>query len=193
MYNRQKKIASHNTMSYLPVKQWWMKPFGFMAQCQSKDIKSQFDNGIRYFDFRVRYNEKSYTYEFAHGMCSYKADVFYIMQQLNTYASITNESVHVRILLETSKADLIQEEMFKSLCETVSMQYSNLKFNCGRRKFDWKQLYNFDNPEPSLDQKISSMTWLKLDDWWPWLYAKLMNKKNIAEGTNKDYLMLDFV
>ena len=49
------------------------------------------------------------------------------------------------------------------------------------------------NPEPTLDQKISSMTWKIFDDWYPYIYARLMNHKNIKTGTDKDYLMIDFL
>ena len=37
------------------------------------------------------------------------------------------------------------------------------------------------------------MTGSKLDDWFPWLYAFFNNKKNIEKGTNKHYMLLDFV
>lgn len=37
------------------------------------------------------------------------------------------------------------------------------------------------------------MTWKKWDDWYPWLYAKIMNKKNIAKADTKKWLLLDFV
>jgi hypothetical protein len=73
------------------------------------------------------------------------------------------------------------------------MNYPNLKFHNGRRKYDWQFVYQFPNPEPSLDQKVSSMTWKVLDDWCPYIYAKTMNKKNLEAGTDKDYLMIDFV
>jgi len=44
--------ASHNTMTYLPVRQWWLRPFAFMARCQSKDIKDQC-RITGFFDIRV--------------------------------------------------------------------------------------------------------------------------------------------
>ena len=36
-------IGSHNSWSYLPPKHWWMRPFAFMARCQSCDIQAQYE------------------------------------------------------------------------------------------------------------------------------------------------------
>lgn len=185
-------LASHNTMSYLPVKQWYLKPLGFMSKCQSINIIDQFDLGVRYFDIRIRY-DKNEVCEFAHGLTSYKKNVLRTLGLLNYFATQANCKVQVRLILETSKEDKRQEELFIEDCIKFKNSFSNLIFHCGRRKYDWKQLYDFGNPEPTLDQKISSMTWKIIDDWWPYLYARFMNKKNIKKGTEKDYLMLDYI
>lgn len=71
--------------------------------------------------------------------------------------------------------------------------YPNLKFFCGRRKGDWKLIYQFKNQDPEIVQKISSMTWKIWDDWYPWLYAHFMNKKNRAEADSKKWMLIDFI
>ena len=183
------KLASHDSMTYSKPKKWYMYPFQFFARCQSKTIEEQYeDYGIRYFDLRIKFDEMGCP-EFAHGLMTYKEDVHRILHYLND----KGEEVQIRLLLETHKEDDLQELYFVCFCETCQKNFDNLKFHCGRRKFDWKQLYDFKNPEPSLDQKVSSMTWKIWDDWCPYFYAKHMNKKNIEEGTDKDYLMLDFL
>lgn len=179
------KLASHDSMTYLKPKKWYMYPFRFMARCQSKTIKEQYeDYGIRYFDLRVRYNEEA-SPEFAHGIMVYKGDVKEILEYLNS----KGEEVWIRFILEVDGG----EEWFIMDCKNFEEQYPNLRFHCGRRKSDWKVIYKFKNEEPSLDQKISSMTWKIWDDWFPYLYAKHMNHKNIEQGTDKDYLMIDFL
>ena len=67
--------ASHNTMTYLPVRQWWLRPFAFMARCQSKDIKDQC-RITGFFDIRVRFrfHKGIPTPVFAHGLAEYKFD-----------------------------------------------------------------------------------------------------------------------
>ena len=37
------------------------------------------------------------------------------------------------------------------------------------------------------------MTWKIWDDWFPYLYARIMNKKNIKKGTDKEWMLLDFL
>ena len=91
------------------------------------------------------------------------------------------------------------------MCEEIEHFYSQIKFFGGRRKWDWKQIYEFENKDiPTLVDRYSSTTSLFksdskflriIDDLCPKLYAKLRNKKNFKEfdkGSN-DYLFVDFV
>lgn len=200
------KLASHDTMTYLKPKRWWLIPFHFMARCQSKTIEEQYEKyGIRYFDLRISFDKEGNP-EFRHGSIAFKGvDVLKVLEYLNN----KNEGIQIRILLESNEAtfkfkylfnkDKIEKEkqrqiklfqIFMLLCEST---FTDLKFHCGRSKWDWKVIYECKNPEPTLDQKISSMTWKIFDDWYPYIYARLMNHKNIKMGTDKDYLMIDFL
>lgn len=185
------EIGSHNTMTYLPPKKWYVYPFRWIAQCQSKDLKYQFELGVRYFDIRVRYTKEG-TPEFAHGLMTYKGDVIALLKELNGYG----EEVQVRLLLELSKEpkDLaFQEECFRKSCKNWVKRFKNLKFHCGRRKYDWEVVYHFKNTEPELDQKVSSMQGSKLDNVFPLLYAFANNEEAIEKGTKKKYMLLDFL
>ena len=94
-------------------------------------------------------------------------------------------------------------------------KYPNIKFCNGRRKYDWKVLYDFKYSEPNMIELYSSVTSLfksdskilrVLDDWWPWLYARLRNKKNlnkwlcfkekinayIVPNKGEDYILIDY-
>ena len=52
----------------------------------------------------------------------------------------------------------------------------------------------FPEPEPTCSESYSSVCPPKIiDDWWPWLFAYLNNKKIKEKGTNKDILLIDFV
>lgn len=184
------KLGSHDTMTYLPPKKWYLYPFKFMAQCQSKSIQEQYEKyGIKYFDLRVRFNEDDAQPEFAHGLMTFKGNVWKVLDYLNSLG----EEIWVRLLLEITKEDKRQENWFYAFCQAIEEKYTNLKFHNGRRKYDWKKVYNFQNDEPVIDQKVSSMTWKIWDDWCPYIYARLMNHKNIQKGTDKDYLVLDFL
>ena len=53
--------------------------------------------------------------------------------------------------------------------------------------------YNFDY-EPSEEGVYSSVQDPKIiDDWFPWIFAKINNKKTFKKGTDKDILAIDFV
>lgn len=186
-------LGSHNTMTYLPVRQWYFKPLFWTARCQSKTLWEQFQYGARLFDFRVRFN-KSGDLVFAHGPIEFKGDVNTVLEDLNSWAQGYN--VYVRIILESNsrmKDQDEQEEHFRYFCESIQEDYKNLIFFGGNRKYDWTVIYDFGTQEPVLDDKYSSTTGSKLDDLWPWLYARTHNKKLLENGTDKDVLFIDYI
>lgn len=173
------KLASHNTMSYLKPKHWYLYPFRFIAKCQNKTIKEQYKSGVRWFDIRVSF-DKNNNPEFRHGLMIFKGDFFKIFDYLNT-----KDDVIVRILLEKNSP------LYFYLCEHLERKYINIKFCGGKRKSDWKQIYEFKNEvKYTLEENYASMPsnpkWYSL---WPWLYSKLYKKRE----TDKDYLMIDFI
>lgn len=189
-------IGSHNSITYSSPKKWWMRPFLFIARCQSKTIEEQFEKyDIRLFDLRIKI--KNGQAIFAHGSMDYKQPIEPILNYLNNKAS-NCEEVYVRILSENKPEEY--ENEFISWCQDAEQKYPNLRFFGGRNKYTWKQIYKFKSPEPTYLDKYSSynkekgkITGTYLDDWFPWIYAKFHNKKNIKVGTDRDYLLIDFV
>ena len=43
--------GSHNTMTYLPIKNWWLFPGLLIARCQNKDYKTQFEQEFLIYAF----------------------------------------------------------------------------------------------------------------------------------------------
>ena len=189
-------LGSHNTMTYLPVKQWYFKPLFWTARCQAKTLAEQFEAGVRLFDFRVRFDENG-DLTFAHGPIKFKGSVYSSINYLNILAKTVDEPIYARVILESNskmKDQDLQEEHFRYFCESLEEDYKRITFFGGNRKYDWKKIYDFKTEEPSLDDKYSSTTkWLPIDDIWPWLYAKFNNKKNLNNGTDKDVLFIDFI
>jgi len=211
-------IGSHNSMSYLPVRQWYLKPFWWTARCQSKTLSEQYRYyEVRLFDFRIRF-DKNGDLVFAHGPIEFKGDPRDYLDELNKLARmldaihckdgvvILSPSVYVRLILESNKPMKdreLQEEHFRYFCEDIQKEYPNITFFGGNRKYDWKEIYHFDT-DVQLKDLYSSTTnifggskdhWTaKLDDLWPWLYAKLRNKKNIRNHKDDDgILFIDYV
>ena len=186
------QLATHNTMSYLPPKQWYLRPLSFLAKCQSVDYKVQYEKGSRAFDLRL-YFDKNENPEFRHGFFRYSADALY---DVLNFAD--KHQMSVRVLLEIrGNFDKANEEhrrqaiLFYLLCLRFQSIYNNIRFFGGRTTDDGTLIYPFGySSEPNLIHKYSSTTsffksdkyFLRIiDDWWPWLYARLHNKKNIKE------------
>lgn len=189
------KIGSHDTMTYLPPKHWWMRPFKFVARCQRKTIEEQYEQyGIRLFDIRVKYNEKKKEWEFAHGLMTFKGKT---PKEVFEYLNSQQEQVLVRLVLEYNKepkhVDLISS-LFAMQAVKWREEYPNVVFYGFNRKYDWKCLYKYDGMrEPTMYQAISSQTCKTWDDWWPWLYAFFNNADNLKQGTSCEFMLLDFV
>lgn len=181
-------------MSYLPVANWLLKPFTFMARCQSKTIAEQYAAGVRMFDIRVGYNKKGNVH-FRHGLMRFKGDVEVVFSWLNSQS----ERVRVRLILEEYRddGDMQQENCFTDDCRRWERAYPYITFFGGVRKHDWEELYVFPlNLESSIKHMYASMQGNKIDDLWPWLWAKFHNKKNISDAKktcNCKYVMIDFV
>lgn len=186
-------LGSHNSWSYLPPKHWWMWPFKFMARCQSKDIKEQYELGVRCFDLRLKFKENKMN--IAHGFMLYSysyVDLSSDLQWLNDRP----DEVCIRILHEVRNKKEYTDEAVRNFVDTIILlqaQFPNLKFWCGKNLYNWENDYEFPF-KPSCEEKYSSVCNPKwLDDWWPWLFAKLNNRKILEQGTDKDILLIDFV
>ena len=180
-------IGTHNTMSYLPPKHWWLKPFNWLfAKCQNDPFSnlrkySILRDIVNCVDLRIYWNEKSESWHFAHGLIDYgELNLISFIEEL-----IKNNIEYIRIILERDGG----EDLFFTACKNLEMIYGgDVIFIGGNRKSDWKQIYEFANILP-IHQWVGSMA----EDvrWYekiiPRFYAKRMNKKNLKnlkEGIN---------
>lgn len=181
--------GSHNTMSYLPIKNWWLFPGLLIARCQKKDYKTQFEQGCRVFDLRIYWDKDINNWGFAHGLINFKVkdDVFSVIRWLAGTAKAMKEVIYVRIILEKFKDNKnMKEDMeFKYFCYHVESYLENndyIKFIGGNSKVNWEKLYTFDDdiPDKYVHQYVSSMAndvrWY--ERIFPFLYAKRCNEKN---------------
>ena len=172
-------IGTHNSMSFLKPKHWWMRPINWMfAQCQSSDYS---DRLIKCVDIRI-YWDKKVGWSFAHGLVSYEFDNIYC-GFFTTIQTLYNSGVrYFRMTLERDG----NEDGFINLCKLLENDYKRLgaTFIGGYRKSDWKQLYDFGTNDIPIHQWVGSMA---EDARWyerfiPRLYAKRMNKHNLKNA-----------
>ena len=170
-----------------------MRPFSFVAKCQSKNIREQYEVGVRLFDLRVRIDELGQI-TICHGIMEYKSThLFDDMRFLNN-----KKDVIVRAILETSYKDERIENDFKHVCSLFQVGFPSIKFIGGNRKFDWTSIYKFGTFEPAIVGEFASAPsdkwYSKINDLWPWLWAKLHNREVLE--AYKDYegwVMMDFI
>lgn len=186
-------LQSHNSWSYLRPEKWWLRPFRFMARCQKASIYHQYyDYGVRSFDLRIRFDKKG-RIVIAHGFFQFDINYMTLMKHLEF---MNDNGCIVRVLHEArNKKQYTEEsvERFKDFCQAMEVRFPNIKFYCGRNLYNWEFDYKYEY-EPTEEAVYSSVQDPKIiDDWFPWLFAKLNNKKILKKGTDKDILAIDFV
>ena len=196
-------LGSHNSLTYLPCRKWWMYLINWAAKCQSKTLNEQFHNGAKYFDFRIRFkNEKPVI---AHGLIEYKGNIDYMVANLNYFAEYFKETIYLRFVLEYNK---IPEDFASQIASLVNLvryyrgKYPNITYTYVMSKWNEQKVatyYSKDTDTPTLIHKYSSVLKEKRFLWIPYWYAKLYNKKNrkafkhVLEDEDSKVLMLDFV
>lgn len=186
-------IGTHNSFTYLPPARWYgyfMLPF---ARCQSKTAAQQYDAGARCFDVRVRFDKRTGAPQFAHGLLLLRGNVLAELKRLSLHAK--GEMLYLRVVLEDTKAHPYNETEFKTFCRFLQSNFhGSYTLFQGNRKGDWKQVVDFDF-KPALAQCVGSMA---EDARWhekivPWLYARRMNRRNMANPPQADIAIYDFI
>lgn len=188
-------LGSHNSWSYLKPRKWWMRLIAFTARCQSATIIEQYTlHDVRCFDLRLRWDKKG-NMILAHGIVEYKYTWEMLMNDL-TFLN-TRGDCYVRVLHEIRNKTQRKESTigtFQKYIFYLEQRFPHIHWWCGRNLYNWEYDYNFDSPKPTCTEKYSSACPPKyLDDWYPWLYAKLNNEKILQQGTTDDILLIDFV
>ena len=180
-----------------------------MAKCQNKTIQEQYNAGARWFDIRLvmKPKESPYCFDvyFAHGITEFRGNLDEVFGFLSS-----KDDAFCRIILERGD----NAEAFKTFVRLVMLTYPNLKVTQIAKKGDWGSIItpNATFPYTMKDAYASSNTYnekwknakgilknkmvsgLLIDDLWPWIYAKLHNKKNIEKYKDENIcLLIDFV
>lgn len=190
-------IGTHNSWSFGKC-QWWLRPFAFMGRCQNKTIQEQFEAGARLFDLRVRFANRGFYA--CHGIFRYTTgrgspkDLRWLNRQ--------PYKVAVRVVLEQMKPTDADKEAFAALCEGLTTFSPYIDFFGGWAKGEYdKPIYDFHSGigEQDLCDRYSSVCrvwpWLPkwATCWWPWLYARVNNKRNINRHSGSKWLFIDFI
>ena len=195
-------LGSHNSLTYLPCRKWWMYLINWAAKCQSKTLNTQFHDGAKYFDFRVMFKDGKPV--IAQGLIEYKGNIDHMVANLNYFAEYFGETIYLRFVLEYNK---IPEDFASQMASLVDLvryyrgKYPNITYTYVMSKWNEQKVatyYSKDTDTPTLIHKYSSVLKEKRFLWIPYWYAKLHNKTFLHKYTKEvssdsDVLMLDFI
>ena len=196
-------LGSHNSLTYLPCRKWWMYLINWAAKCQSKTLSTQFHDGAKYFDFRVRFKNDQPV--IAHGLIEYIGNIDKEVATLNYLSKHFNTKIYLRFVLEFNKIPEDFVSQITSLIDLVKhyrVKYPNITYTYVMSKWNEQKVatyYSKDKDTPTLIHKYSSVLKEKRFLWIPYWYAKLHNKKNrkafkhVLEDKDSQVLILDFV
>ena len=193
-------LGSHNSLSYLPCKRWWMYLINWIAKCQSKTLSEQFHDGVRHFDIRLKWDDKE-GWVIAHGLIEYKGNIRRVLETLDSLADYYDEKLYVRFLLEYNKRpddEATKIIKLRNFVRYARGEYSNIMYHLIETKWDEKVIEIYYNNIVLIHSYSNILGWKRffLIPYW---YAKFHNKenrktfKNILEDKANRVLMLDFV
>ena len=170
------------------------------AKCQSKTLSEQFHDGVRYFDIRLKWDDKE-GWVIAHGLIEYKGNIRRVLETLDSLADYYDEKLYVRFLLEYNKRpddEATKIIKLRNFVRYARGEYSNIMYHLIETKWDEKVIERYSNNIVLIHSYSSVLGWKRffLIPYW---YAKFYNKenrktfKNIIEDKANRVLMLDFV
>lgn len=96
----KKILGTHNSNTYLKPRKWWMRLINFTSKCQKLTITEQLEHGVRYFDFRINYDENKRMIINCHGLVEYKSSVNAMVEDIIDFCARTEEHVHIRFVYD---------------------------------------------------------------------------------------------
>lgn len=174
-------IGSHNSATYLPEKKWWMKALRPWTKCQNKSLKQQYDEGIRYFDFRVKIDDTNigYTPWVCHNNVIYKKRFYQALKEIDY------QDVNIRVLLDYREKPKNAERLSRIFEEMIKFIYKNykLKLDNAITFWNWKEYVPSSFVLQEKHYSVDSKHWY---DWvlGPYLFNKL-KEKNYSEHFNE--------
>lgn len=191
-------IGSHNTFSYLPIKNRWRKIFKPWYKCQDKTILKQINVGARFFDIRVKFDKKG-NLQIVHNKIVFdinESQFWDIMDSVKELANKLNTILYFRIILDIrnrprdfalQKCYLIDfANRFNSIDKLICLEHTITYWN-------WKPTYYHINNFSIIEDHASVKA-----KWYEYIlgtkyYATKVGYKYINEHSSKNIYLLDFI
>jgi hypothetical protein len=150
----KKILGAHNANTYLKPRKWWMRLINFTSKCQKLSIDEQIEHGVRYFDFRIRYDKESGLFLNCHGLVEYTDSVNQVVLLLSIFACINKtETIYIRFVYDdtfnnniddSDLTDLFIEHIYPILRNDKNIIWQLIK------KSSWKDIDSGYSPQPTI-------------------------------------------
>ena len=189
-FEKMTLVGTHDSMTYLEPSNFFMEVLSVFAKTQKHDIWHQLEK-YDCIDLRVSLKKDSedsqlYHWQFRHGLVSYEHPNKLLYQIIDKIKESYPYQKVVRIILEKGD-DNNSELRFGKLCQCLETYYPEIIFIGGRRKSDWKLIYQFKHELRNYNEQMHQHTGSMAKDarWYekiiPRFYARRMNKKNLSQ------------
>lgn len=151
----KKILGAHNANTYLEPRKWWMKLINFTSKCQKLPIKKQFEYGVRYFDFRIRYDKELELFLNCHGLVEYTTPANQTVSLLSILASVKEtETIYIRFVYDdTFNNNIIDDynlsRLFREQIYPIFKHCDNIIWQL-IKKSSWKRIDSDNSPQPTI-------------------------------------------
>lgn len=147
----KKILGAHNANTCLEPRKWWMRLINFTSKCQKLSIEEQFEHGVRYFDFRIRYDKELGLFLNCHGLVEYIEHLSYTVYPLSYFAEkIKPEPIYIRFVYDdtfnnniddSDLTDLFIEQIYPILRNDKNIIWKLIK------KSSWEYIVYNNRPQ----------------------------------------------
>lgn len=190
----KKILGAHNANTYLKPRKWWMRLINFTSKCQKLSIDEQLEHGVRYFDFRIRYDKELGLFLNCHGLVEYIGSINHYVLLLSVFADVNvTETIYIRFVYDDTFNNNIDDfdltDLFIKQIYPIFKHNDNIIWQL-IKKSSWEYIDSNNRPQPAIVDCFKNYRGYK---WIPWPqryiskhkehYQKIIDNTNIGNDT----------
>lgn len=190
-------IGSHNTFSYLSIKNKWLLFLKPWYKCQEYDIITQINKDVRYFDVRIRFSKKG-ELQVVHNKIVFDINEKQFWDIMNNVKELTiklNTVLYFRVILDIRKKpndELNQVYWFSQFINKFSQYNEHIILAQAIVYWNWTITDYISTLEIIEDHASVNAKWYEymLGNKY---YAAKVGVKYINEKSNDKVFLIDYV
>lgn len=150
----KKILGAHNANTYLKPRKWWMRLINFTSKCQKLSIDEQLEHGVRYFDFRIRYDKELGLFLNCHGLVEYIGSINHYVLLLSVFADVNvTETIYIRFVYDDTFNNNIDDfdltDLFIKQIYPIFKHNDNIIWQL-IKKSSWEYIDSNNRPQPAI-------------------------------------------